>query len=301
MQTSAVVFDIEKYATRDGPGIRTTVFLKGCPLRCIWCDNPESWQSEPELLYDSQKCVQCGACVKICPVGAHRFDDGEHGLDRPRCLACGKCAIACPGEALKLCGYLQTPEEVFQEVLKDYIFYKNSGGGMTVSGGEPMYHFDFTSELLLLAKNNGISTALETCGFAAQDLFQKIVPLTDLFLFDIKTTDPEKHIRYTGQDSKLIFSNLDFLNRSGTHIILRCPLIPGMNDSDIELKTIGELSESLANVEAVNIEPYHPLGTDKAKHLGIPNAWSAPFATKEFLEHCISVISRYTKKLVCSG
>lgn len=191
MDLNAIVFDIQKFSIHDGPGIRTTVFLKGCPLRCVWCHNPESWRPEPELLFTAAKCSGCRRCAEVCPAGVHSFTaDGRHELDRAACVRCGKCVELCPAEALELCGRSFTVEEVMAEVRKDCIFYENSGGGMTLSGGEPMMQFDFLHALLRLAHKAGLHICLETCGFAAWKQYETILPFVDLFLFDIKTIDP---------------------------------------------------------------------------------------------------------------
>lgn len=298
MNIKAIVFDIQKFSLHDGPGIRTTVFLKGCPLRCVWCHNPESWHPKPELLFSAAKCIGCGKCAAVCPNRAHRFEAGQHVFSRNLCLACGKCADVCPVEALELCGRFLTVEEVMTEVRKDCVFYENSGGGLTLSGGEPMMRPEFTFALLDAAKKEGIHTALESCGFAPLQEFARILPVTDLFLFDIKTMDEAKHLRFTGQDNRLILSNLEFLSGAGAEITLRCPLIPGLNDTPDELARLGQLAERLPGVKAIDVEPYHPLGVSKAERLGQTPAYSAEFASQEFVETCIAQLRRHTAKTV---
>jgi glycyl-radical enzyme activating protein len=298
MDLKAIVFDIQKFSLHDGPGIRTTVFLKGCPLRCLWCHNPESWAAQPELLYAAGKCTGCGKCAAVCSNGAHSFEAGKHIFSRNLCQACGKCADVCPMEALELCGRYRTIADVMAEVMTDLPFYQNSGGGMTLSGGEPMAQSAFAEALLRTASANGIHTALETCGFASWQEFQKILPFTDLFLFDIKSLDAEKHRKFTGVPLAPILRTLDALAAAGANIILRCPLIPGMNDSQQELSGIGELAEKLPAVSEVQLEPYHSMGQSKALRLGMSDYYAAPFATQEFTQACITEIQRHTAKNV---
>lgn len=291
---SGTVFDIQKFSVHDGPGIRTTVFLKGCPLHCLWCHNPESWQAQPELLFSAEKCTGCGACAKECPNGCHSFRNGVHHLNRIRCTGCGACAKSCRTEALELCGRRETAEEVLAEVLRDRPFYENSGGGMTLSGGEPLAQFAFSLELLKQAKANGLHTCLETCGYAPRDHYLALLPFTDLFLFDVKTVDAEKHRSFTGQDNRLILDNLRALDNAGAALHLRCPLIPGMNDSEAELHGIGVLANSLAHVQEIEVEPYHPLGVSKAHRLGFADAFTAPFTPKKQSDLWIARIAETT-------
>lgn len=293
-----MIFDIQKSSVHDGPGIRTVVFLKGCPLRCIWCHNPESLHAKPEILFDPEKCVSCGRCIKTCPNECHTLINGKHEFDRSKCTPLGNCTKACLNDALELCGRQMFATEVIREVLKDKLFYENSGGGMTLSGGEPMVQFTFTKELLQLAKQNKLHVCMETCGFAPWREYEEILPLIDLFLFDIKTVNPQKHKTLTGQDNTLILENLKKLNDSGAKIFLRCPLVPGVNDSEAELCGIGELADGLINVEEVDVEPYHPLGISKAHRLGIDDGFKAPFTPKEIWQSWIRQISKNTNKIV---
>ena len=298
MDPTATVFDIQKSCTHDGPGIRTTVFVKGCPLRCVWCHNPESWRAAPELLYSADRCRNCGKCADVCPVGAHVFDGGVHVFKRERCMACGQCVKRCPSNALELCGRTETVSGVLAEVLKDRPFYESSGGGMTLSGGEPMACFAFAEALMRAAVEAGIHTALETCGFAPVDRFERILPFTNLFLFDVKTLDPEKHRRFTGAPLESILKTLDYLNGAGAPVVLRCPLVPGLNDSPEELAGIGRLAQRLDSVSAVQVEPYHPTGVSKAIRLGLSGFHSAPFASNDATARCLVEIGRHTDKHV---
>lgn len=264
---SGTVFNIQKFSVNDGPGIRTTVFLKGCPLNCMWCHNPESKSTKPELMYDANKCISCGACM-CCPTHSHIFSECAHHLERRTCTACGACAEICPADALEMAGKRMTAEEVMAEVKKDAVFYETSGGGMTLSGGEPMLQFDFSYALLKMAKEQGIHTCMETCGFAPKEQYEAILPYTDIFLFDYKETNPEKHKEFTGVSNELILENLKRLDSGGAKIILRCPIIPTLNDREEHFTGIAETANSLKNVSEIHIEPYHPLGKGKAEHLG---------------------------------
>jgi len=264
---TGTVFDLSRYCLNDGPGIRTTVFLKGCPLRCVWCHNPESQSIRPEILFSSNHCVKCGACVAVCPQGCHTIE-GEHSFDREKCLGCGRCATACPTNALRIVGKTVTAEEIIAQVRKDKSFFNASGGGLTVSGGEPTVQIDFLEQLLILAKREGIGTAVETCGYASQRSFERIAPYTDYFLFDYKESDPEKHFFFTGKKPLLILENLSFLDRIGANIILRIPLIPGYNATTEHLNGIREVVQTFRSIQKVEVLPYHPLGVSKEAELG---------------------------------
>lgn len=292
---NGTVFNIQKFSVNDGPGIRTTVFLKGCPLDCLWCHNPESKSSEPEIMYDAKKCIGCGSCVNICAEKCHIITKGLHMFQRTNCNLCGKCVEVCMTDALEKAGSVKTVSEVMDEVLKDKAFYENSGGGVTLSGGEPMFQFEFTYELLKESKKQGIHTCIETCGFAKDENYKKIVDLVDIFLFDYKETDPVKHKEFTGVDNKRILSNLRLLDNMNAKIILRCPVIPTLNDREDHFDGIAETANSLKNIIEINIEPYHPLGSGKAQMLNKEYVLKdLTFPENETVENWIEYISSKT-------
>ena len=263
----ALIFNIQRFSVNDGPGIRTNVFFKGCPLNCLWCHNPESKSVKPDLGFIASKCIGCGHCLTQCPGHCHTMENAEHVIDRTKCLACRACERFCAG-ALEIMGREMTVDEVLGEVMKDEIFYKTSNGGMTVSGGEPMIQFPFITELLRAAKDRGLTCCMETCGFAAWAHFEEIMPYVDLFLYDIKETDPARHREYTGADNALILENLRKLDGAGAKTVLRCPIIPGLNDRADHFAAVAHLADSLKNVQGIDVEPYHPLGKTKCENLG---------------------------------
>lgn len=271
------IFNIQRFSTQDGPGIRTTVFMKGCPLSCAWCHNPESKRQSTELFYNDSSCIGCGACAEVCSVSAHSIGDG-HIFDRTLCTVCGRCAEVCPSRALELCGEDREVASVIDEVMRDAPFYRESGGGLTLSGGEPLMQWEFSLALLREAKARGLHTAVETSGYTDRDIAE-LAPLVDLWLFDIKHTDEPLHREYVGVGRDRILATLDRLSSLGASIVLRCPVIDGVNLTDAHADALADLASHTRGVIRIDLEPYHPLGVDKADRLGRDQA----YACRDFL------------------
>lgn len=293
------IFDIQRFCVHDGPGIRTTVFFKGCPLRCIWCHNPESQSSAVSIAYYAHKCISCGACVNTCTRGCHSLPQADipetrHRFDRQNCVKCGACAAACPNAALEKLGRRMTAEEILCTVERDRIFYRNSGGGLTVSGGEPLMQSAFLLTLLQMAKERGISTCIETCGYARSDVIRSILPYTDLVLFDVKETDSVRHKALTGVPLEPILENLRLIDALGTKIILRLPLVPGKNLRDDHLARVARIAADLTGLLEINIMAYHTLGSSKYEALNMEDEMRGATAMQETeKEEAIAVLNRY--------
>ena len=292
-KSETLVFDIEKFSVQDGPGIRTVVFLKGCPLHCLWCHNPESQSFRKEIMFSERLCSGCGKCLTVCPEQCHSFRENVHIFNRNNCILCGKCAETCYPAALELCGGKMSVDEVMDEVMKDKPFYDNSGGGVTLSGGEPLAHPEFTSAFLRKAKDFGIHTAVETSGFASGEIIEKIFPTVNLWLWDIKAL-PEQYQDLIGADWEKIAENLRFISENGAEIILRCPMIPCVNDAAENLKFIAEVANKTPGVKQIDLEPYHPLGTEKSCKLGKNNQFTASMFEKNAMEEKAETIRNLT-------
>ena len=264
------VTEIQRFCMHDGPGIRTTVFLKGCPLRCFWCHNPEAQERGPEILFYRKKCISCGACESICPAGCHTFgEDGGHVFDRKACSACGKCADVCPAGALAPASRDMSAGEVFKVILSDKAFY-GSGGGVTLSGGEPFLQAEEALRLLKLCRDAGINTAVETSGFFDPSIAEKLPGLVDLLLWDCKDADGERLRANTGASGRTDAANLRTCDALGIRSRLRLLLVRGVNDDFRRMEGAAELFKSLVNCECVEILPYHPYGGAKEEALGRP-------------------------------
>lgn len=266
---TGTIVDIKRFAVHDGPGIRTTVFLKGCSLACIWCHNPESISGRPELAYYEHKCIHCGSCVEACPVGAHSMSDNRHEYDRNLCIGSGECAKVCLGNALVFYGREMEAADVMDVIMEDKSFYEHSGGGMTISGGEPLLQHTFCRELLLLAKENSLHTAIDTCGAVPWKHIESVLNITDLFLYDVKHMDTQAHRRATGSGNELILENLAKLSKFGKAIEIRIPLVPGINDDVENIARTGQFLGNLKNITKVRVLPYHAYARSKYAALGI--------------------------------
>jgi len=271
------IWDVKRYALHDGPGIRTTVFFKGCPLRCLWCCNPESQSPDPELLWLQENCLGCDLCLEVCARGAIAVRDGARRIEMARCDGCGRCVDRCVGRALSQVGRLTTVDELLREVVRDSVFFQRSGGGLTLSGGEPAAQPDFARELLRRYKSEefGLHTALETCGYVRWEELAGLLEYTDLVLYDIKVIDPQLHREATGVDNRLILDNGRRIAGLGKPLVIRLPLIPGYTDGEENVAAVAAYARQLPGVEEIHLLPYHRLGEPKYRRLGRPYALEA--------------------------
>jgi pyruvate formate lyase activating enzyme len=319
---TGTIFDIKKFSIHDGPGIRTTVFFKGCPLRCVWCHNPEGQSMSAEIIFFPDRCSVCGRCVSVCPNqaiipkdvscevnGVHPnqaivLKDSSQELNRAheihtlreKCVACGACVKACPRGAREVAGRVVTSDELIREIMKDVVFYDSSGGGVTFSGGEPLLQPDFLLALLRECKEREIHTAVDTCGFVKWETLSSIIPYADLILYDLKCMDSDMHYELTGRGNEEILENLRRLSKANCNVIVRFPLIPGINDNDENITCMGEFVLSLRHggrLPRVDILPYHKMGLDKYLRLG--RAYSLPYVTQPKDEMVHSVQERFGK------
>jgi pyruvate formate lyase activating enzyme len=264
---SGTIFDIKRFAVHDGPGIRTTVFFKGCPLRCLWCHNPESMKIERQIVFFESKCIGCGECFKRCPNGAVEATPQGRKYYRDKCTLCGMCVEYCYAEATVMQGKIVSVDEVIEEVKKDMPFYENSGGGVTISGGEPAMQPEFCIAVLRESKKAGMHTALDTSGYVKWEIFSKILEYVDLVLYDVKHMDPAKHKEYTGLSNRLILANLKKLDKLDIPIEIRMPVIPGLNDSEGNLSAASQFLREMKNIKRIKLLPYHRLGEGKYERL----------------------------------
>ena len=289
---NGIIFNIQKFCVYDGDGIRTCVFLKGCPLRCIWCHNPESYEKSPTLSFSKNKCTLCGRCLAVC--SARKIENGNIDIYREECTKCGKCTELCLCDANEIIGKEMSSTDVIAEVLKDKMFYDSSGGGITVTGGEPSYQPDFTLELLSLAKDEGISIAVETCGIGSRDFYEKAADLGATFLYDIKCIDPVRHRELTGSDNARIISNLRYLMSRGADIIIRLPMIPDCNDRDEDITLLASfLNENKGRYRYAEIMPYHALGIGKSEKTGAVSAYAHESASDDEISRWCSVFASH--------
>lgn len=285
------ILNIQHFCLDDGPGIRTAVFLKGCPLKCVWCHNPESQSFHREQMYRKDRCMNCMACAAVCPQKCHRSEGQMHIFERRDCKNCGLCSNVCEFEAMSTAGRKISADEVMEEILSEKVFYEQSGGGVTLTGGEPLAQPDFTLEILRRCRQTGIHTCVETCGFAPKETVERIAKYTDLFLFDYKLTDGKLHLKYTGADRKVITKNLQLLQELNVPVVLRCPMIPGINLEVGHYLGIAEAAAEHGNIIEIQLEPYHPLGVGKNEALGkTPDYTRTEFLEKKELEEAAQLI-----------
>jgi pyruvate formate lyase activating enzyme len=277
-----ILFDLQKFALHDGPGIRTAVFLKGCALRCQWCCNPESQLLPAQLSFDRSRCNDCLECVPFCKTGALRAHDNKIQIDFNACNACSDCLNECSRDALKIFGWETDAESVVKEVLKDKDYFDNSGGGITLTGGDPLFQPDFSAEILRLSKKAGLHTCVETAGDYPGEDIMLLAKYTDLFLYDFKHYREADHLKYTGVSNRRILDNLDLLCKAGKEVVLRCPIIPGVNNTIEHFRFISELSRKYDAIKEVELMPFHDYGFHKYEQIGMnrPSINSSSVAEK---------------------
>ncbi len=295
------VFHIQRFSLFDGPGVRTVVFLKGCPLHCIWCHNPEGLSFRPQVMYRPDRCIGCMECVKVCPLGCHAEQDGIHLYDRRACVGCGKCAQVCCSGALSLAGERLEVSQVLEQVLRDKALYEESGGGLTLSGGEPLAQAEFAVALLKGAKDVGLNTCVETGGYADSRVIREAAAYTDWFYYDYKVTGEELHRKLCGVSGEPILENIAVLEELGARVVLRCPIIPGVNVTSADggaehIAAIGELARRYDCIREVHLEPYHNLGVTKAQELGLEDGFDTQVPERAKLEqYCQQITGRCGK------
>lgn len=295
--SKGIILNTKQFEIHDGPGMRTTLFLKGCPLRCKWCHNPESFIMKTQLAYYAHKCTLCGKCADVCPNGVHTFDENHrHGMNRELCTLCGKCAAACPNNTFTLFGKEVEPSDILPELLEDKVFFDGSGGGVTISGGEPLMQADFTAELLKLLKDNGVHTALDTCLYAPKEALDKVLLYADMFLIDVKSIDEDVHKNCTGVSNKTILENLKYVDSLGKPYEVRIPFVLGQNSGEIE--KIAEFLSSLTSMVGVRVLPYHNLSGAKYNALEIPYKLTAPIPTAEEAEAARMILQSHGLKIL---
>ncbi|MDL2298560.1 glycyl-radical enzyme activating protein [Synergistaceae bacterium OttesenSCG-928-D05] len=301
MKLTGIVFDIKKYSIHDGPGVRTAVHMKGCPLTCWWCHNPESQKMSPDVLFRPEKCIGCGACLSVCPVNAIALRDGMPHIDRALCTGCGACESICPPVAHELCGREMTVDELMEELRRDEIFFRD-GGGVTFSGGEPLMQPGFVLEALDMCGQEGYHRAVDTSGFVSAQVILDAVKVTDLFLYDLKHMDPAAHKLYTGVDNAIILENLALIADAGALINIRFPFMPGLNTDDENVHALGKFVSRLNGITAVNILPYHAVA--RGKHERWDMEYKLPDLlppTEHQLRHAAKIIESYGLKTHIGG
>jgi pyruvate formate lyase activating enzyme len=296
--TSGMIFDIKRYAINDGPGIRTAVFLKGCPLDCWWCHNPEGQSGRPQLMFRSNRCKSSQACLDLCPQEAITWNEGPV-TNWDACDTCGKCAEVCFAGAREIIGRDMSVDQLMAELSRDIPFYDQSGGGVTFTGGEPMQQKDFLEEALLACKELQIHTTVDTCGHTSWDNFREILPHVNLFLYDVKLINADKHKEYTSVPNRLILDNLHKLSSAAAHIIVRIPFIPGINDDEDDLRLCGSFLATLPYLNGVELMPYHEIGVAKYQALGMRYRLENTIApTKEHIVAVEDLFSSYNLPVI---
>lgn len=294
-----MVFNIQRFSLHDGPGIRTNIFFKGCPLDCRWCANPESKRGKKDICYDKTKCISCGACAKACPSGALSLGETGVSLDRGLCTGCLSCVQVCPGHALYEDGTEYTVEELMREVLKDKHYFDHSGGGVTLSGGEPLAQYEFLIDFLKELKKEEIHVVMETCGYSRH--FREVIPYVDVLYFDVKHPDNEKHLEMTGRENSMILDNLKYAVRQGKNVVVRIPVVPGLNDDSASWDQYAGLLNK-AGVREAHLLPFHQLGQEKYRNLGIKYAYEGvPPMEKSELEKMKKIFEKSGIKTQIGG